>query len=219
MNFQPFLQGFQNVKHYLDWLWTDIRDPFYYEYLISPLIQHIPIDPSINNSHIAIFKNSHLCVQQPYECQAKLKFKKFKLEIQYIRQVFHAIYRKFLVAIDHLDYHPSQTPTNTSRFKRSIMYDTYGYYCTPTKTPSEENFLNVFMNALYKINPSLHRNLSHMKRMGIFIWILGWGVYSNARNIAKIKDNLHTLQEQNQLQDTQIKQLAKFLNLTMHQVN
>ena len=70
-----------------------------------------------------------------------------------------------------------------------------------------------------KINPSLHRKLSHMKWMGVFTWILGCGVYSNARNIAKIKKNLHILQEQNQLQDKQIKQLAKFLNLTMHQVN
>ena len=77
LNFQPFLQGFQNVKNYLDQLWTDIRDPFYYEYLFTPIIQHIPIDPSINNSHIATFKNSHLCVQCPYECQAKLKFEKF----------------------------------------------------------------------------------------------------------------------------------------------
>ena len=215
LDFQPFLQGFQNVKNYLDQLWTDIQDPFYHQYLFIP-IQHIPIDPTINNSHIAT-----LCVQCPYECQAKLKFEKFKWEIHYIIQIFHAIYRKFLVAIDHLDYHPSQTPTNASRLKRSVMYDTYGYYHTPTKmlTPSEENFLNAFMEALYKINPSLHKNLSHMKRVGIFTWILGWGVYSNTRNIAKIKENLHTLQKQNQLQDKQIKQLAKFLNLTMHQVD
>ena len=75
------------------------------------------------------------------------------------------------------------------------------------------------MKALYKINPSLHNNLSCMKRVGVFTWILGWGVYSNARNIAKIKDNIHTLQKQNQLQDKQIKQLANFLNLTMHQVD
>ena len=81
LNFQPFLQGFQNVKGYLDRLWIDIRDPFYYEYLVSPLIQHIPIDPSVNNSHITDFKNSRLCVQHPYECQAKLKFEKFKWEI------------------------------------------------------------------------------------------------------------------------------------------
>ena len=75
------------------------------------------------------------------------------------------------------------------------------------------------MTALYKINPPLHKNLSCMKRVGIFTWILGWGVFSNARNIAKIKDNLHTLQKQNQLQVKQIKQLAKYLNLTMHQVD
>ena len=75
------------------------------------------------------------------------------------------------------------------------------------------------MTALYKINPSLHQNLSCMKRVGIFTWILGWGVFSNARNIGKINDNLHTLQKQNQLQDKQIKQLAKYLNLTMHQVD
>ena len=51
-----------------------------------------------------------------------------------------------------------------------------------------------------------------MKRVGVFIWILGWGVYSNAKNIAKIKENLHTLQKQNQLQNKQIKQLANYLN-------
>ena len=75
------------------------------------------------------------------------------------------------------------------------------------------------MKALYKIIPSLHESLTHMKRIGILTWILGWGEYSNARSISKIKDNLHTLQKQNQLQDKQIKCLAKFLNLTMHQVS
>ena len=75
------------------------------------------------------------------------------------------------------------------------------------------------MDALYKINPSLHKNLSRMKRVGVFTWLLGWGIFSNARNINKIKDNINILQKQNQLQDKQIKQLAKYLNLTMHQVN
>ena len=95
------------------------------------------------------------------------------------------------------------------------MFGIQGHYHSPTKvlTPSEENFLNAFMQVLYKINPSLHRNLSHMKRVSVFTWILGWGIYSNARNIAKIEDNIHTLQKQNQLQDKQIKQLANFLNL------
>ena len=58
-----------------------------------------------------------------------------------------------------------------------------------------------------------------MKRFGILTWILVWGVFSNAQSIAKIKENLHTLQKQNQLQDKQIKHLAKCLNLTVHQVS
>ena len=184
-------------------------------------IAHITIDLTINNSHIENFLKSHACNQCPYACQAKMKFEKFKWEIHYIMKIFHATYKKFLTAIDHIDYHPSQIQSNITRTKRSVTYEIYGCYHSPTKilTPSEENFLNAFMEALYKINPSLHKNLSRMKRVGIFTWILGWGIFSNARNIAKIKDNIHTLQKQNQLQDKQIKQLANYLNLTMHQVD
>ena len=129
--------------------------------------------------------------------------------------------RKFLTAIHHIDYHPFQIQSNITRTKRSVTYGIYGRYHSPTKTltPSEENFLTAFMKALYKINPSLHKNLSCMKTVGIFTWILGWGIFSNARNIEKIKDNIHALQEQNQLQDKQIKQLANYLNLTMHEVD
>ena len=201
-------------------MWTDIQDPYHFQYLFLPIAQ-VPIDLTINNSHIDRFLKSHLCAQHPYECQARIKFEKFKWKIHYIMKIFHATYRKFLTAIDHIEYHPSQIQNNATRTKRSVNYETYGYYHSPTKTltPSEENYLTAFMEALSKINPSLHMNLSRMKRVGIFTWILGWGVYSNAKNIAKIKENIHALQEQNQLQDKQIKQLANYLNLTMHQVD
>ena len=101
------------------------------------------------------------------------------------------------------------------------MYIHDGQYYSQIRrlTPSEENFLATFLKTLYKINPSLHDNLSCMKRTGIFTWLLGWGIFTNARSVSQIKDNLHILQKQNQLQDKQIKELAKYLNLTMHQVN
>ena len=97
------------------------------------------------------------CRNNPYGCKSKLKFKQYKLEIQYISKVFHATYRKFLTAIDHIDYHPSQIQ-NTTRVKRSEEYDVHGYYHSYTKTltPSEEIFLDKFLIALHKINPSLH---------------------------------------------------------------
>ena len=87
---------------------------------------HIKIDLTINNSHIENFLKSHACNQCPYACQAKMKFEKFKWEIHYIIKVFHATYKKFLTAIDHIDYHPSQMQYNVTRTKRSVTYDTYG---------------------------------------------------------------------------------------------
>ena len=101
---------------------------------------------------------------------------------------------------------------NTTQVKRNEMYSLFGHYHTQTRTliPPEEHFLNEFLKALYKINPSLYNSLTHMKRVGILTWILGWGVYSNARSISKIKGNLHTLQKQNQLQDKQINDWLNF---------
>ena len=173
-----------------------------------------------NESTILNFFNSHACQANPYGCKSKLKLEQYRLEIQYVIKVFHALYKKFLTVIDHIDYHPLQMQ-NTTLVKRSEEYDLYGHYHshTQTLTPSEEDFLDKFLKVMYTINPSLHKNLSHMKRVGILTWILGWGVYSNPQSISKIKDNLHTLQRQNQLQDKQIKHLAKYLNLTMHQVS
>ena len=138
-----------------------------------------------------------------------------------LNKVFHAIYRKFLTAIDHIDYHPSQIQ-NTTRVKRSEEYDVHRYYPSyiRTLTTAKEIFLDKFLMALHKINPSLHsRFVPNEESWYPYLDIRLGSVYSNAQSISKIKDNLHTLQKQNQLQDKQIKHLAKYLNLTMHQVS
>ena len=82
------------------------------------------------------------------------------------------------MAIDHIDYHSSQVQ-NTTRTKRSEDYAVHGHYrsYTITLTPSEEIFLGKFLIALQRINPSLHQDLSRMKRFGVPTWILGWGVF------------------------------------------
>ena len=221
MDFQPFLQGFQSVHEYLSDLMADINDPTYFQRLITPF-SNVQVTPLSNDTHIKKFLHSAAYCFCPYACQSNMKFEHYQLEIQYVYKVFCAIYKKFLTAIDHINYHPSQQHNaNATRIKRSEMYNLYGQYHTQNRelTPSEESFLDAFMKALYTINPSLHKNLSGMKRVGIFTWILGWGVFSNATSISNIKNNLHIIQKENQLQDKQIKQLAGYLNLTMHQVN
>ena len=170
MDFQPFLQGFQSVEEYLSDLMADIDDPTYFQRLISPF-GDVQVTPLSNDTHIKKFLNSPACSFCPYACQAKMKFEQYRLEIQYVYKVFHAIYKKFWTAIDHINNHPlHQHNVNATRIKRSEMYNLYVQYHTHTRelTPSEENFLDAFMKALYTINPSLHKNLSHMKRVGIF---------------------------------------------------
>ena len=50
------------------------------------------------------------------------------------------------------------------------------------------------------------------------VWTgLGWGIYSNKRQIDQIKHNIR-LQEQNILQDRKIDELARYMNLTMEKV-
>ena len=47
---------------------------------------------------------------------------------------------------------------------------------------------------------------------------LGWGIYSNKRQIDRIKHNIKRLQDQNMLQDRKIDELARYMNLTMEKV-
>ena len=221
LDFQPFLQGFQIVDTYIRKLMIDITHPTYFKRLMAPF-HNTPFILHTNESNVRKFLTSPGCVLRPFACRSKLKFDQFFAEIQYMYKVFRAIYKKFLITIDHIDYHPSQQyAKNQTRVKRSEYYTLHGHYHSPSRelTPSENEFLDKFLRALYQINPTLHKNISRMKRTGIFTWLLGWGIFANARSISKIKDNLHILQKQNQLQDKQIKQLAKYLNLTMHQVD
>ena len=156
LNFQPFLKGFQSVYQYLEDLIKDLNNPRYFQRLIYP-VKTFQITPLSNESTIQTFFNMVTCQNNPYGCKSKLKFEQYKLEIQYTDKMFHAIYRKFLTAIDHIDYHPSQIQ-NTTRVKGSEEYDAHGYYHSyvTTLTISEEIFLDKFLMASHKINPSLH---------------------------------------------------------------
>ena len=133
MDFQPFLQGFQSVDGYLSDLMADNDDPTYFQRLISPF-SDVQVTPLSNDTRIKKFLNSPACSFCPYACQAKMKFEQYRLEIQYVYKVFHAIYKEFLTAIDHIDYHPlQQHNANATRIKRSEMYTQYGQYHTQTR--------------------------------------------------------------------------------------
>ena len=62
-----------------------------------------------------------------------MKLEQFHVEIEYMYKVFHTVFKKFLTAIDHIDYHPSKTQ-NTTRVKRSDIYSLYGHYHAQART-------------------------------------------------------------------------------------
>ena len=127
LDFQPFLQGFQLVDAYIRNLMTDIADPTYFRRLVAPF-HDTPFTFGTNKSNVMKFLKSPGCAARPYACHSKLKFEQYSLEIQYIYKVFRAIYKKFLKAINHIDYHPSQQHNkDITRVKRSDLYTLYGH--------------------------------------------------------------------------------------------
>ena len=107
------------------------------------------------------------------------------------------------------------------RSKHSIFFSKTGFYNTfdHSLSPTEELSLDKLLMALENMNSTIITKFRRMKRYSILTWVLGWGVFSNVRSINKIKQNLRILQDQNLLQDKQIKALANHSNLTMAHVN
>ena len=64
-----------------------------------------------------------------------------------------------------------------------------------------------------------HINKIDREKRNILVWAgLGWGIYSNKKQIDRIKENINKLQKQNILQDKKIDELARYMNLTMEKV-
>ena len=59
--------------------------------------------------------------------------------------------------------------------------------------------------------------LKRTKRFGVMSWIMGWGIYSNWRQIKAIKKNIKKLYEQNLLQEQQNPRSGSLLELDCYQ--
>ena len=89
LDFQPFLKGFQSVYQYLEDLKKDLTNPRYTQRFVYE-IKPFQITPLSNETLIHQYFNTEICRHNPFSCTSKLKFKQYKLEIQYIYKVFHS---------------------------------------------------------------------------------------------------------------------------------
>ena len=209
------------MQNYIKDLKKDTHDPDYFS-LIMHKSTNPHVSPLLDEQDLAAFMQSAYCLSAPYACKTRLEIDRFLMEVNYLEDLFDVVYQKFLNAIDHIDYHPTmQNAPTTNRSKRSVSFSETGFYTTYDHklNPTEEVFLDKLLIALENMNSTLINKFKRMKRYSILTWVLGWGVFSNLRSINKIKKNLRILQDQNLLQDKQIKALADHLNLTMAHVN
>ena len=88
--------------------------------------------PLLDEQDLEAFMQSAYCQQLPYACMTRLKIDRFLMEIDYLDELFDVVYRKFLNAIDHIEYHPTsqdESPLD-ARGKCSIRFSKTGYYNT-----------------------------------------------------------------------------------------
>ena len=220
LDFAPFVNGFNNVQNYIKNFNKDIHDPAYFS-MTRHKSTNPRASPLLDEQDLAAFMQSAYCLSAPYVYMTRLKIDRFLMEVDYLEDLFDVVYQKFLNAIDHIDYHPTmQNAPVANRSKRSVFFSETGFYNTFDHSLSPENlFLDKLLIALENMNSTLTYKFKRMKRYRILTWVLGWGVFSNSHSINKIKKNLRILQDQNLLQDKQIKALAGHLNLTMAHVN
>ena len=63
--------------------------------------------PLLDEQDYDTFMKSQYCLTLPFRCMTRLKIERFILEVEYLDDIFDVTYRKFLNAIDLIEYHPS----------------------------------------------------------------------------------------------------------------
>ena len=192
LDFAPFMNGFNNVQNYIRSFKEDISNPTYFS-----KIRHKSTNTGfslLDEQDLEALMQSAYCQRLPYACMTRLKIDRFLMEINYLDDLFNVVYQKFLNAIDHIEYHPTlqNEPSSKMRSKRSNFFSKTGFYNTfdCRLSPAEELFLDKLLMALENMNSTITPKFRRMKRYSILMWVLGWGVFSNAQSINKIKQNL-----------------------------
>ena len=244
IEFAPYIQSFVNFEKYLSQFVKDIQDPARVSGFVNLLTQHR--STILSNSQAREFSkyiqdhscgkgrnnptkvckydtirggwDRHACIRQ-YDmvCRTKSQFKAVADTALYINQSFAQIKEEFLSVIDHLETSDEEPEMRKRREHNDRVRQELKISYSRVST-EELQILNNVVKKVEESYPTIKDKLKRVKRFGIMSWVLGWGVYSNYKQIETLKENVQTLYEQNLLQEQQIQDLAQYLNLTAARV-
>ena len=139
-----------------------------------------------------------------------------------MHQIYLETYKKFLRAIDHMEFHPTLGRSKTESLTRNRRQplDKDQTEATPRYTSqrgglTKEDILMLKQSDELIKTKFLNQTTEHKrnKRFGLAGWIMGWGM-GYFISFRTIKNNIRTLQMQNKLQQDQIIELSHYLNIT-----
>ena len=227
VDFKPYKQAFKQFGQYMRKFLADLHDPRYVATLYKagtnerdPLNQEKEEEPNT-------FFTDDTCTQLTYQCRIQNQLIQLKNEVNKVNQIYQETYRKFLRAIDHMEFHPTLGRTKTEsavRLRRQPngkdQTEPISQYMNQRGGLTKEDISMIkqadeliktkFLNQTTKSK----RN----KRFGLAGWIMGWGL-GYFTSFRAIKDNIRTLQMQNKLQQNQIIELSHYLNITYAHVS
>ena len=226
VDFKPYKQSFKQFGQYIGKFLIDLHDPNYISTLYN--VDKPKGEPPIRRGAGARqFFAEASCRQTTYRRRIQNQFPQLKREATKINQIYRETYKKFLRAIDHMEYHPTlgraktgstirlkRQPKGKDKTIRASQYINQMESLTKEDKlmlrQADELIKNIFLNKTTKKG----RN----KRFGLAGWIMGW-VMGHFSSLRAIKNNIRTLQSQNRLQEDQILELAHYLNITYAHVS
>ena len=151
-------------------------------------------------------------------CGAKLQFHAIVNATEYIRSAYEQVKEEFLSVIDHLETEDEEEDTEKREQHNEEVQEKLKISYTRVSKEELEVLDDIIKQVGNKYPDLKKKVLDRTKRFGIMSWIMGWGVYSNWRQVRAIKKNIRKLYLQNVLQEKQIQDLAHHLNQTATRV-
>ena len=227
VDFKPYKQAFKQFGQYIKKFLADLHDPRYVDTLYKVGTKTGYSSNRREENKTNIFFTDGICTQSTYQCRIQNQFIQLRNEANKVHQIYLETYRKFLRAIDHMEFHPtlgrSKTESSTRNRRQSLhknQTETTSQYTSRRGGLTEEDILMLkqadnLIKTKFLNQPTKHKRI---KRFGLAGWIMGWGL-GYFTSFRTIKDNIRTLQKQNQLQQNQIIELAHYLNITYAHVS
>ena len=226
VDFKPYKQAFKQFGQYMGRFLVDLRDPHYISTLYNAG-RHEDDALIRRGAGVKTVFTEITCRESNYKCRVQNQFIQLKKEAIKINQIYLETYKKFLKAIDHMEFHPTLGRTKTEstiRLKRqphdNNQTEETSQCADQIKglTREDEMMLKQADKLIETkfLNKTIQRRRN--KRFGLAGWIMGWGLgyFSSFR---AIKDNIRALQAQNKLQQDQILELSHYLNITYAHVS